>query len=413
MSPVEEKVNAIIQSLKEGGKFPENAFALVHETDGGMELLLGCCFDFRRHPMTWHHMAKLIHAEEQNTHEHSWHDVNHCMRRKAKSRKATTQFLRSLEPPNVLKICLFHVKEALSRLTDPSNNNHSTRCGGTWTKLKMILINSLLPISKTSMYILDYIKDGCLFLFLVKRAKFVYSRAILLRRLIVCHGVSIVLSSCVVGWAIQMNNTIINLSGVQSPACEHLLRVCIFLVTPLIPVAIIYKAVSFSIQKQRLKADWRRSNDCRVTTLWFSLNIIQRKNRNLMVAYSDFKIVEASLEAIPQIYFLRFLAPSQKVISWPHICGSDHFWRGSFPTPIVGSFLCVLHDLDHQRNGHPKARPAPLHKQVAAGTLCNVPACRTSVADGRHLNARHRRQLSFECFTGRSPSHSSSCLPLG
>ena len=355
MSPVEEKVNAIIQSLKEGGEFPENAFALVHETDGGMELLLGCCFDFRRHPMTWHHMAKLIHAEEQNTHEHSWHDVNHCMRRKAKSRKATTQFLRSLEPPNVLKICLFHVQEALSRLTDPSNNNHSTRCGGTWTKLKMILINSLLPISKTSMYILDYIKDGCLFLFLVKRAKFVYSRAILLRRLIVCHGVSIVLSSCVVGWAIQMNNTIINLSGVQSPACEHLLRVCIFLVTPLIPVAIIYKAVSFSIQKQRLKADWRRSNDCRVTTLWFSLNIIQRKNRNLMVAYSDFKIVEASLEAIPQIYFLRFLAPSQKVISWPHICGSDNFWRGSFPSPVVGSFLCVLHDIDHKRNGHPKA----------------------------------------------------------
>ena len=42
----------------------------------------------------------------------------------------------------------------------------------------------------------------------------------------------------------------------------------------------------------------------RVTTLWFSLNITRMKNRNLMVAYSDMRIVEASLEAIPQIYFL-------------------------------------------------------------------------------------------------------------
>ena len=61
---------------------------------------------------------------------------------------------------------------------------------------------------------------------------------------------------------------------------------------------------SFSFQKQRLKAKLRRSNDCKVTTLWFSLNITRMKNRNLMVAYSDMRIVEASLEAIPQIYFL-------------------------------------------------------------------------------------------------------------
>ena len=314
ITPVEEKVNAIIETAKEGGVVSENAFSTIHQTEGGMELLLGCCFDFRRHPIVWHRMAQLIQAEELKIHGDNHQDVNHCIRRKGKSNKATTQFLRCLKPPSFVRICKFHVSEALSWLIDPPDKKQSRSCNRTWTKLKMILIKSLLPVHQTSMYILDFIKDGCLFLFLLKRLQFVYSRAILLRRLIISHGVSIVLSSCVTGWAIQMNNTIINLSSLESPACENLLRVCIFLVTPLIPVAIIYKAVSFSIQKLRLKAKRRRSNDVEVTSMWFSLNIIQRKNRTLMVAYSDLKIVEASLEAIPQIYFLTVFSLASWVL---------------------------------------------------------------------------------------------------
>ena len=118
-------------------------------------------------------------------------------------------------------------------------------------------------------------------------------------------------------------------SSVESTAWENLLCVCIFLVTPLIPVAIIYKAVSFSIQRQRLKAKWQRSNDVKVTSVWFSLNIIERKNRTLMMAYSDLKIVEASLEAIPQIYFLLVFSLASWVLPdvppWPHIATSHHF----------------------------------------------------------------------------------------
>ena len=304
VTSVEDKVNALIQTMKRGGTVSENAFSVIHETEGGMELLLGCCFDFRRHPIVWHQMAQLIQAEEKKLHRDNCREVSQCVRRKGKSKEATTQFLRSLKPPTFHKICKFHIEEALCWLVDPPDDNKSRRWNRIWAKLKLILIKSLLPIQQTSMYILDFIKDGCLFLFLLKRLQFIFSRAVLLKRLIISHGISIVLSSCVTGWAIQMNNAIINLSSVESQACENLLRVCIFIVTPLIPVAIIYKAVSFSIQKQRLKAKWRRSNDADVSSMWFSLNIIQRKNRKLMVAYSDLKIVEASLEAIPQIYFL-------------------------------------------------------------------------------------------------------------
>ena len=259
-------------------------------------------------------MAQLIQAEEQKLHNDNCQDVNRCMRRKAKSKRATTQFLRSLKPPSFLRVCKFHVAETLSWFIDPPDNIQSRMCNRRWEKLKMILFKSLLPIQQTTMYLLDFVKDGCFFVFLLNRLQFIYSHAILLRRLIISHGVSIVLSSCVTGWAIQMNSTIINLSGVESTTWTNILRVCIFLVTPLIPVAIIYKAVSFSIQKQTLKAKWRRSNDVKVTSMWFSLNIIERKNRTLMVAYSDLKIVEASLEAIPQIYFLIVFALASWVV---------------------------------------------------------------------------------------------------
>ena len=317
ITAAQEKVDEIVQTIKEGCSIPEDAFSVVHETEGGMELLLGCCFDFRRHPTMWHKMAKAIHAEEQKVHSgDNCKDLNRCLRRKAKSKRATTRFLESLKPPGFLKIFKFHVLETLCWLSDPPENNQLR----TWRKLKMILINSLLPSLKATIYIADYVKDGCLFAFLIHRLQFVYSRAVLLKRLIICHGVTIALSACVTGWMIQINSTITNLSGIESPVCANLLRVGIFLVTPLIPVAIIYKAVSFSVQKQILRAKWRRSNDVDVTSLWFSLNIIQRKNRELMVAYSDLKIVEASLEAIPQLYYLNvFLLASWVLPETSHL----------------------------------------------------------------------------------------------
>ena len=89
ITPVEQKVNAIIQTVKEGGAVSKNAFSAIHETEGGMELLLGCCFDFRRHPIVWHRMAQLIQAEEQKVHGDNCQDVNRCMRRKAKSSDGT------------------------------------------------------------------------------------------------------------------------------------------------------------------------------------------------------------------------------------------------------------------------------------------------------------------------------------
>ena len=305
VTPVEEKVNAMIQAVNEGGDFPEGAYQAVHEIDGGVELLFGCTFDFPRHPQTWHRMAQLIHAEERKIHEDNHRKWKACIRKKAKSARAT-RFCRSLESPNCLRVGIYHVKRALNRLLDPVTSDDQARCHKIWVTLNQ----SLIPITKTTIYLLDFIKDGCLFLFLLNRLKFIYSHAILLKKLIVFHGLSILTSSCVVGWAIQVSGAIVNLDEIESTTHANLLRIFFFLVTPLIPVAIVYKAVSFSIEKQMLKAKWRKSNDVGVTSLWHSYNLVHKKNRDLMVAYSDLKMVEASLEAVPQIYFLTifFLA---------------------------------------------------------------------------------------------------------
>ena len=305
VAPVEEKVNAIIQAVNEGGDFPEGVYQAVHEVDGGIELLFGCTFDFPRHPQIWHRMAQLIRAEEKKIHEDNHREWMACVRKKAKSKRGT-RFCRFLKPPNCLHVSIFHVREVFAWLLDPVTNNEQARCHKIWVTLNQ----SLVPIFKATIYLIDFIKDGCLFLFLINRLKFIYSQGILLKRLIVFHGLSILTSSCVVGWAIQISGAIVNLDGIESATHANLLRIFFFLVTPLIPVAIVYKAVSFSIEKQMLKARWRQSKDAEVTSLWHSYRLVTKKNRDLMVAYSDLKMVEASLEAVPQIYFLTifFLA---------------------------------------------------------------------------------------------------------
>ena len=80
VTPVEEKVNAIIQALNEGGHLPDDAYQAVHEVDGGIELLFGCTFDFPRHPETWHRIAQLIRAQERKIHENNHREWMACIR---------------------------------------------------------------------------------------------------------------------------------------------------------------------------------------------------------------------------------------------------------------------------------------------------------------------------------------------
>ena len=80
VTPVEEKVNAIIQALNEGGHLPDDAYQAVHEVDGGIELLFGCTFDFPRHPETWHRIAQLIRAQERKIHENNHREWMACVR---------------------------------------------------------------------------------------------------------------------------------------------------------------------------------------------------------------------------------------------------------------------------------------------------------------------------------------------
>ena len=169
----------------------------------------------------------------------------------------------------------------------------------------VVTLNKFLICTfKATYYLFDLIKDGCFFLYLYDRLKFIYSHAILLKGLVWCHGLSLLLSICVTGWGIQISGAIVNLDGIESPTCVNLLRVFFFVVAPLIPIVIVYRAVSFSIEEKRLKAKWRKSKDVGVTSLWHSYNLVSKKNRNLMMAYSDLKMVKASLESVPQIYFL-------------------------------------------------------------------------------------------------------------
>ena len=162
-----------------------------------------------------------------------------------------------------------------------------------------------MPILKTYFYILDYVKDSCLFLFFLHRMDFIHDQCIILRGLIVFHGATIVTSSIIMGLSIQLSNDIIRLDRIKSFFCASFLRLLFFICTPLMPIAIIFQAVSLSVKKKRMVSNWiQETGNTSVSRIWRSFNLLEISKRKVMVAYSDLKSIEASTEAVPQLFIL-------------------------------------------------------------------------------------------------------------
>ena len=131
-------------------------------------------------------------------------------------------------------------------------------CLGTMVKsVKSTIFRGFWPLLKTNAWLFDYIKDGCYFAYLLQRYKFVQDGCSFLRGLIVFHGISVVSSGITVGLAILDSKVIVNLNRFQNMYYVWFLRFVFFLCTPLMPLVIIFKAISLTTEKKRLEATWR------------------------------------------------------------------------------------------------------------------------------------------------------------
>ena len=282
----------------------EAAFSQVHAAEAGTKVLIGAGFTFLLCPRARHWLATFIMVQEQRIHENNQQEMLRCLRKKTASNSATTEFLDSVQHPGSLAKANLKAKATMvvivDALLEQTREETISFCGMMLKSAKSTLFRGFWPLLKTTAYLMDYIKDGCLFAYLLQRFKLVLSS--FLRGLIVFHGVSVISSGIIVGLAIQDSKTIVNLDGIQSVYIVWLLRFFFFICTPLMPLAIIFKAISLTGEKKRLEATWRRVKDTSVSMIWQSYDTINSQKRKVMSLFSYMKTIEANTEASPQLF---------------------------------------------------------------------------------------------------------------
>ena len=122
-------------------------------------------------------------------------------------------------------------------LSDPPAQEPDASYGQLWSKANTKAINGFIPFLKTTAFIFDYIKDLSLFLYVLSKRASIISKFI--KGLISFHGLTILTSGILMGLSVQFDNAIVNLDSFVYPNFVWLMRVVIFIATPVIPIVII------------------------------------------------------------------------------------------------------------------------------------------------------------------------------
>ena len=299
---LEEAVDLMVQAAVEQRPIPESSYDLVHETPGGLEVLVGASFLFSLESAAKHRLALAIKEEEEKRHGKEWRS---CVRRKAGSTKASAIFLDSLKPPGCLKKAAFKASEGLRWLSDPPTEEPDTWYGQLWSKAKSRLINGFLPLLKISSFIIDYMKDAFWFAYLFQKRDAITS--LFIKHLIKVQGLTILIQGGVTGLMVQFDNNVVDLDSFAYPNYVLIVRILIFVATPVMPVFVILRALRLNSEKRKLEAEWRRNQES-ICKTYLRCNKLDRKKRKVMAALADMKMVEVSTEAVPQLYiFICFL----------------------------------------------------------------------------------------------------------
>ena len=108
------------------------------------------------------------------------------------------------------------------------------------------------------------------------------------------------------GFAVQFDNAVVNLDSFAYPNFVWLMRVVIFVATPIMPVVIILRAMSLTTEKRRLEAEWRRKQES-ICKLYLRHTKLDMEKKKVMKALADMKMVEVSTEGVPQLFILIVL----------------------------------------------------------------------------------------------------------
>ena len=198
----------------------------------------------------------------------------------------------------------FKVDRCLRWLSDPPTQEPGTWHGRLWSKAKEKVVNGFIPLLMTTLFVFDFVKDIFLFLYLFNKGTLITFKFI--KGLNIFHGLTVFISGVLMGFSIQFDNAIVNLDNFAYPNFVWLMRVIIFIATPVLPIVIILRALSLTTEENTLEAEWMKKLES-ICKFYLRHSKLDREKRKVMKALADMKMVEVSTEGVPQLYILSVL----------------------------------------------------------------------------------------------------------
>ena len=92
----------------------------------------------------------------------------------------------------------------------------------------------------------------------------------------------------------------------------------LLIITPIVPILIIFKSVHLTFKIKKMVANWRRTHSS-PSSAWMEINIMEQKNKNVKDALFKMKNAETNLEGFVQLFVLLcfYLIP----LLWPRVSG--------------------------------------------------------------------------------------------
>ena len=285
----------------------------LHRIDGGIKLLAGTGFCLLSTPTQLHILAELIYTKEKEIHDDNDEEALRCMRRKGHSSREITLCLDHIQPPGCLKKIEYHLMQRLMNWILGEAN-----C---FAKFVATILVGALPVIKMSLYTFDFAKDSAMAAYLYFQ-RWTYIAFPSIKMLIVIYGLSIVVSGAAMCWTIQStkDNGIIDLNKIKKGFLRRLMRILLCLLTPIIPLSILFKSVSLTMKMKVLVANWR-NNKTRESpsAAWMKINVLEREKKNVKVALSQMKSSEANLEGNFQLFVLVQGGRNRETVQHQHM----------------------------------------------------------------------------------------------
>ena len=156
VNSLEITVDTVLALAEKDVLVPAHLFDKAHDVDGGLQLLVGAGFTFHPDPAVRHRLAVLIKDHMERRHGVGWMTL---LRIKVGSNRDTINLLSYLDDPGFSERFVFKVEEMFHWLGNTPRKETETCFDRVWVKTKTIITRGFLPLLRTYIYILDYVKD--------------------------------------------------------------------------------------------------------------------------------------------------------------------------------------------------------------------------------------------------------------